>query len=43
MVENGALENPKVDKAFAIHVWSEFKEDEIAIKEGTVMASSDPY
>ena len=43
MVENGVLENPKVDKAFAIHVWSEFKEDEIAIKEGTVMASSDPY
>ena len=43
MVKNGALENPKVDKAFAIHVWSEFKEDEIAVKEGTVMASSDPY
>ena len=43
MVKNGALENPKVDKAFAIHVWSEFKEDEIAIKPGTVMASSDPY
>ena len=43
MVKNGALENPKLDKAFAIHVWSEFKEDEIAIKEGTVMASSDPY
>ncbi len=43
MVKNGALENPKVDKAFAIHVWSEFKEDEIAVKSGTVMASSDPY
>lgn len=43
MVANGALENPKVDKAFAIHVWSELKEDEIGIKEGTVMASSDPY
>ena len=43
MVVNGALENPKVDKAFAIHVWSELKEDTIGIKEGTVMASSDPY
>ena len=44
MVQNNAvLGNPKVDKAFAIHIWSEFKEDEIAIKEGTVMASSDPY
>lgn len=43
MVENGALENPKVDKAFAIHVWSELKEGSIGIKAGTVMASSDPY
>ena len=43
MVQNGALENPKVDKVFAIHVWSELKEDEIAVKEGAVMASSDPY
>lgn len=43
MVKNGALENPKVDKVFATHVWSEFKEDEIAVKSGTVMASSDPY
>ena len=43
MVENGALENPKVDKAFAIHVWSELKEGSIGIKPGTVMASSDPY
>ena len=43
MVANGALENPKVDKAFAIHVWSELKEDTIGIKVGTIMASSDPY
>lgn len=43
MVQNGALENPKVDKVFAIHVWSELEEDEIAVKEGAVMASSDPY
>lgn len=43
MVENGVLDNPKVDKAFAIHVWSELKEGTIGIKEGAVMASSDPY
>ena len=43
MVQNGVLENPKVDKVFAVHVWSELKEDEIAVKPGTVMASSDPY
>ena len=32
MIENNALENPKVDKAFAIHVWSELKEDTIRNK-----------
>lgn len=43
MIQNGILENPKVDKAFAIHVWSELKEDIISIKEGAVMASTDPF
>ncbi len=43
MIQNGALENPKVDKAFAIHVWSELKEDTIGIKPGPVMASTDPF
>lgn len=43
MIEQGALENPKVDKVFAIHVWSELKEGVIGIKEGPVMASTDPF
>lgn len=43
MIENGALKNPKVDKAFAIHVWSELKEGTIGIKKGAVMASTDPF
>ena len=43
MIEKGVLENPKVDKAFAIHVWSEIKEDCIAIKKGAVMASTNPF
>ncbi len=43
MIANGALENPKVDKAFAIHVWSELKEDTIGIKSGGVMASTSPF
>ena len=43
MIKNGALENPKVDKAFAIHVWSELKEGTVGIKEGTIMASTDPF
>lgn len=43
MIENGALDNPKVDKAFAIHVWSELKEGTIGIKAGPIMASTDPF
>lgn len=43
MIENGALDNPKVDKAFAIHVWGELKEDTIGIKGGPIMASTDPF
>ena len=43
MIKNGALENPKVDRVFAIHVWSELKEDSIGIKKGAVMASTDPF
>lgn len=43
MIESGVLENPKVDKAFAIHVWSELKEDTVGIKKGAVMASTDPF
>ena len=43
MILNGALENPNVDRVFAIHVWSEFKEDTVAIKEGPIMASTDPF
>ena len=43
MIEKGVLENPKVDKVFAIHVWSELKEGTVGIKKGPVMASTDPF
>lgn len=43
MIKGGSLENPKVDKAFAIHVWSELKEGTISINDGAVMASTDPF
>ncbi len=43
MIQNGALENPKVDKAFAVHVWSELEEDSIGIRSGGVMASTSPF
>lgn len=43
MIEAGALENPTVDKVFALHIWSEIEDGKIAIKEGPVMASTDPF
>lgn len=43
MIEAGVLENPNVDKVFALHVWSEIDEGKIGIKEGAVMASTDPF
>lgn len=43
MIEEGVLEKPKVDKVFALHVWSEIDEGKIGIKEGAVMASTDPF
>lgn len=43
MIEAGVLENPKVDKVFALHVWSEIDEEKIGIKDGAVMASTDPF
>ncbi len=43
MINEGVLKNPDVDKVFALHVWSEIDEGKIAIKEGAVMASTDPF
>ena len=43
MIEAGALENSTVDKVFALHIWSEIEDGQIAIKEGPVMASTDPF
>ncbi|HHV30579.1 M20 metallopeptidase family protein [Acetivibrio mesophilus] len=43
MIHEGVLDNPKVDKAFALHVWSELDEDCIGIKDGPIMASGDEF
>ena len=43
MIDEGVLENPKVDKAFGLHVWSELPHCTIGIKEGPIMASTDPF
>lgn len=42
VIDEGILENPRVDKVFALHVWSELKTGTIGIKEGPIMASTDP-
>lgn len=43
MIDEGVLENPRVDKVFALHVWSEIDEGKVGIREGAVMASTDPF
>jgi amidohydrolase len=37
MIDEGVLENPKVDGAFGIHLWSPIKSGKIAISHGAVM------
>lgn len=41
MIEDGALENPKVDAIIGIHVWPAYKTGEIGAQDGVVSAASD--
>lgn len=41
MIEDGALEDPKVDAVIAIHVWPTYKTGEIGAQDGVVSAASD--
>lgn len=43
MIEEGVLENPKVDAAVGIHLWSPIKTGKIGIAEGPIMASSEYF
>ena len=43
MIDEGVMNAPKVDKVFGLHVWSELPHGTIGIKEGAVMASTDPF
>ena len=43
MINQGILENPRVDKVFAIHVWSEIEDGKLGIKSGPIMASTDAF
>lgn len=42
MIDEGILENPRVDRVFGVHVWSELNTGTIGIKPGPIMASTDP-
>lgn len=41
MIRDGALENPKVDRIFALHVFPDMPTGEVGFKEGLYMASCD--
>lgn len=41
MIEDGVLENPKVDAMVALHVWPQYETGTAAIKPGPMMAASD--
>lgn len=43
MIEDGVLENPKVDAAFGAHLWGYLKEGEVHLKDGPMMAASDTF
>lgn len=43
MIEQGIMTNPKVDAAIGCHLWGNFTEGEVHIKEGPVMASPDVF
>lgn len=43
MVEEGVLENPKVDAAMAIHLWSPIETGMMSIQEGPVMGAMDIF
>lgn len=43
MIEAGVLENPHVDGILGLHIWPNVPKGAIGIKEGPLMASSDPF
>lgn len=43
MIEDGALENPHVDRCFALHVFSGLEAGKIGIRDGAFFASSDEF
>lgn len=43
MIEEGVLENPKVDACIAAHVWPDIPAGKIVVKNGPIMASPDDF
>jgi len=43
MIEDGALENPHVDRAFALHLYSGLEVGKIGVRDGAFFASSDRF
>lgn len=43
MIEDGALENPHVDRCFALHVFSGLEAGKIGVRDGPFFASSDEF
>jgi len=42
MIEDGVLEDPKVDAMVAMHLWPDLKVGQLGTKVGPIMAASDP-
>jgi amidohydrolase len=43
MIKEGILENPKVDAAMGIHIWSQIPSGQVGISAGTVMGGLDVF
>ena len=43
MIEDGALENPHVDRPFALHLYSQLDVGTIGVRDGAFFASADEY
>jgi amidohydrolase len=43
MINEGVLENPSVDAAFGIHLWTPLKSGEVGLAEGPIMAALEEF
>ena len=43
MIDDGALQGPKVDAIFGFHIWPEFEKNKIGIKDGAIMSAGDKF